>query len=171
MIAISKDNQTWVAYSSNEVAKGGYRYFKVAYTSTSSLYSNITSINYTLSGQDTASNVANYVMYEDTTNQCITKFDLAIDKLNTMSSADKEVFWTSADYAISTARERLLAWARHEGKTLTYSDGAYRIIGSGNIPSLLDVNQSSPSILIVVIAMLGLASFGGYLFLRIKKEH
>lgn len=171
VIAISKDNQTWVTYSSNEVAKGGYRYFKVAYTSTSSLYSNITSISYTLSGQDSASNVANYVMYEDTTNQCTTKFYLAIDKLNTMSSADKEAFWTSADYAISTARERLLAWARHEGKTLTYSDSAYRIIGSSNIPSLLDVNQSSPSILVVVIAMLGLASFGGYLFLRIKKEH
>jgi hypothetical protein len=171
VIAISKDNQTWVTYSSNEVAKGGYRYFKVAYTSTSSSYSNITSISYTLSGQDSASNVANYVMYEDTTNQCTTKFYLAIDKLNTMSSADKEAFWTSADYAISTARERLLAWARHEGKTLTYSDGAYRVIGSGNIPSLLDLNQSSPSILVVVIAMLGLASFGGYLFLRIKKEH
>ena len=171
VIAISKDNQTWVTYSSNEVAKGGYRYFKVEYTSASSSYSNITSISYTLSGQDSASNVANYVMYEDTTNQCTTKFYLAIDKLNTMSSADKEAFWTSADYAISTARERLLAWARHEGKTLTYSDGAYRVIGSGNIPSLLDVNQSSPSILVVVIAMLGLASFGGYLFLRIKKEH
>lgn len=175
-LTISQNGSMWVAYSVNEVAKGGYRFFKYAYLTNSTAsgalgYSNIQSISFTLSGSDNPTNVAHFIMFEDTTNQCTTKFYLAIDKLNTMSSADKEAFWTSADYAISTARERLLAWARHEGKTLTYSDGAYRVIGSGNIPSLLDLNQSSPSILVVVIAMLGLASFGGYLFLRIKKEH
>ncbi len=170
-IKISKNGTTWITYSSNEVSKGGYRFFKIEYTNTSSSYSNIENISYTLSGQDNPFNVANYIMYEDTDNQCTTKFDFAIDKLNSMSSADKEAFWTSTDYAISTAKERLLAWARHEGKTLMYSDGAYLVIGSGNISSLLDENQSPTSILIVVIAMLGLASFGGYLFLRIKNEH
>ncbi len=171
VITISKDGNNWVAYSINELANGGYRYFKVAYTSASSIYSNIASISYTLSGQDNAINVANYVMYEDTTNQCTTKLDLAIDKLNSMSENEKNAFWTSSDYVISTSRERLLAWAVHEGQTLTYSDNSFRLSGANNTSFILNENQPHKAIIVAVVAILSLVTIGGYLYLRRKKEH
>ena len=70
-------------------------------------------------GQDDVSNVSNYIMFEDTYGQCVNKLDPVLNKLNSMSSADKNTFWTSNEYVISTARERLIAWALHEGKTLS----------------------------------------------------
>ena len=51
------------------IKKGGYFFFKYEYTSTSQTYSNISSIKYTLAAADNPSNVANYIMYEDTNNQ------------------------------------------------------------------------------------------------------
>ena len=127
VLSISKNGSSWTPYSAAELAKGGYRYFKYAYTGSSGTYSNIQSINYTLAGPRYAAAVANYVMYQDTDNQCVTKLPLAIEKLNTMSSANKSLFWTSEDYVIATARERLLAWARHEGMELTYTNEAFQI--------------------------------------------
>ena len=169
VLTISKDANTWVAYSEVEIASGGYRFFKIEYTSTSTLYSNISSISYTLAGNDNASNVANYVMYEDTNNQCTTKLSEAIDKLNTMSETEKNSFWTSNSYVVSTARERLLAWATHEGKELTYSDGVFQISNSRNISSISD--QTNNSLLIMVISIFGLTAVGGFFFLKRKKEN
>ncbi|HPY79532.1 MAG TPA: Ig-like domain-containing protein, partial [Bacilli bacterium] len=168
VITISKDGTTWVAYSTNELANGGYRYFKIAYTSDSTKYSNIASISFTLSGQDNAVNVANYVMFEDTTNQCTTKLDLAIDKLNSISEADKSTFWTSSDYVIATARERLLAWAAHEGAELTYSGGEFQTSISRNVTAVS--NPINNVIIIVVMSILVLTSVGGYFYFKRKKE-
>ena len=169
VLTISKDGNTWATYSEAEIANGGYRFFKIEYTATSTLYSNISSISFTLAGEDSAVNVTNYVMYEDTDNQCTTKLSEAIDKLNTMSATEKNIFWTSSDYAVSTARERLLAWATHEGKELTYSDGVFQISNSRNITSFSD--ETNNSILITVISMFGLTAVGGFFFLKRKKEN
>lgn len=169
ILTISQDGNSWTAYSEIEIANGGYRFFKIEYTGTSTLYSNISSISFTLAGEDSATNVANYVMYEDTDNQCTTKLSEAIDKLNTMSETEKNTFWTSSNYVISTSRERLLAWATHEGKELTYSDGVFQISNSRNIASIS--NQSNNSLIIMVVSMFGLTAVGGFFFLRRKKEN
>lgn len=86
VLYISKDGVTYEEYDEYSVStlnNGGYRYFKFAYTSSSSAsgalgYSNIQSIEYKLSGQDNPINVSNYIMYEDTNNQCITKLDIQL---------------------------------------------------------------------------------------------
>lgn len=178
VLTISKDNVTYVAYSAAEIAKGGYRYFKYEYVGTSSAsgaakYSNIQSIEYTLAGQDNPTNVANYIMYEDTNNQCTTKLDLAIDKLNTMSSSDKTTFWTSNDYVIATARERLQAWARHEGKELDYSNGTYQVSGARNIPAIIgfDASDNGTMIFLITLTSVSLITIGGFIFLKKRKEY
>ena len=168
ILQISKDSNTWVTYSSSEIAKGGYHYFKFLYEGTSSSYSNITSISYTFMGQDNPTNVANYIMYEDTTNQCTTKLDLAVNKLNTMSNADKNTFWTSDDYVIATARERLQAWAAHEGKTLNYVGNNFVTSNLGSINVI--VNNNATTIALVVISIVSVTLVGGYFFIREKKR-
>lgn len=170
VITISKNGTSWVAYSTAELANGGYRYFKVAYTGSSSLYSNIENITYTLSGQDSLINVANYIMYEDTVNQCTTKLDLAIDKLNSMSTTDKNTFWTASDYVISVTRERLIAWATHEGKQVIYDNGSFQVSNANNTSYMHESNQPNSAVLIGISLIIGLATLGGYTFLRHKKE-
>lgn len=175
VLTISKNGTTWTAYSALEIAKGDYRYFKYAYIGASSgsggaAYSNIQSISYALSGQDNPVAVSNYIMYNDTTDQCKSKLPLAIEKLNTMSTADKNLFWSSEDYVISTARERLSAWARHEEKTLTYSNGSFQISKAKDISAFFITNQASVLIPIIVISLISLFTIGGYYYLKRKKE-
>ena len=116
-----------------------------------------------------ASNVANYIMYEDNANQCTSKLDLAISYLNELSSDEKNAFSTSTDYVISTARNRLEAWARHEGKTFSFVDNAFVASSLRNQPSFNKNNEA------IVIAILGLASAlavaTGIVLLKRKKEH
>lgn len=116
-----------------------------------------------------ASNVANYIMYEDNANQCTSKLDLAISYLNELSSDEKNTFSISTDYVISTARNRLEAWARHEGKTLSFVDNAFVASGLRNQPSFNKNNEA------IVITILGLASalavVTGIVLLKRKKEH
>lgn len=116
-----------------------------------------------------ASNVANYIMYEDNANQCTSKLDLAISYLNELSSDEKNTFSTSTDYVISTARNRLEAWARHEGKTFSFVDNAFVASGLRNQPSFNKNNEA------IVITILGLASAlavaTGIVLLKRKKEH
>lgn len=115
------------------------------------------------------SNVANFIMYEDNANQCTSKLDLAISYLNELSSDEKNAFSTSTDYVISTARNRLEAWARHEGKTFSFVDNAFVASGLRNQPSFNKNNEA------IVITILGLASAlavaTGIVLLKRKKEH
>lgn len=116
-----------------------------------------------------ASNVANFIMYEDNANQCMSKLDLAISHLNELSSDEKNTFSISTDYVISTARNRLEAWARHEGKTLSFIDNAFVASSLRNQPLFKKDNE------VIVIAILGLASSlavaTGIVLLKRKKEH
>ncbi len=176
ILTISKDGSNWVAYSVDELAKGDYRYFKYAYVgngsgSGASEYSNIKSISFTLSGKDYLNNVCNYIMYEDTANQCITKFDSAITKLNNMSSADKNSFWTSNSYVVATARERLVAWSKHLGKELNYQNGSFSISNSKNIFVGFDRSENNGTMInLIVISSIGLLTISGYFIIRRKKQ-
>ena len=175
VLYISKDGSNWVSYSSTELAKGGYKYFKFAYESTStasggSAYSNIQTINFTLAGQDNASNVANYIMIADTENQCTSKLNSAVEKLNTMSNSDKNTFWTSNDYVIATARERLLAWAAHEDKTLSYTSNTF-VLSSQTVNMMNGITTNNGAVIAVALALTGISALSlAYFFIRKKKE-
>ena len=165
---VSTDGSTWILTSEADYANNDYYYFKVACESSSSSYSNF-NIRLQLAGQDNATNVANYIMYEDTNNQCTTKLDLAISKLNTMLSDDKNTFWTSDDYVIRTARERLIAWAAHEQKTLTYNEGSFHANAARNMINISSSNN--PMVVITIISIITALSLGGYVFLKRRKEY
>ncbi len=146
---VSKDGIVWVECTQSTLAQGGYKYFKHAYTSSSSSYSNVISINITIEGKDNALNISNYIMYEDTTNQCLTKLDVALDYLNNLSNDEKNIFMTSNDYVIKTARERLNAWCINQGKTIEYLNGELVIKNSNDI-NLFD---NSINYLLIIIAI------------------
>lgn len=125
----------------------------------------------TYGNSETATNVSNFIMINDTENQCLTKLDQTITKLNNMSSSEKSIFYSSDDYVVSTARNRLEAWARHEGKTLSYENGEY-ILNSSKIIAIFvneTINNNSVA-LTIVISLVGISTIGGYFFLRRRKE-
>ena len=132
----------------------------------------LTSISITYDGgSETANNVANYIMFEDTNNQCTTKLNTAIGYLNGASSAEKSTFQTSTDYVISTARIRLEAWAANQGKTINYS-GSSIVLQSRvflNITGLTD-EQSNCVTLTIIISTITALAVGGYFFFRRKKD-
>ena len=132
----------------------------------------ISSIEITYSGSaETPANVANYIMYTDTSGQCTSKYSVAKGYFNNLSSSDKTTFMTSSDYVIATARERLQAWAAYHGESITLSGGSY-VIGSNNGMRLLSGDNSGMIIALatfgVTSVLLGL-SFIGYGFKK-KKE-
>ncbi len=165
---VSESGSSWVLLSDANLTETNYFYFKVAYESESSKYSNFSNINLGLKGIDTLANVSNFIMYEDTEGQCVSKLGSAIDKLNNMSTSDKSTFWSSNDYVIKTARERIQAWAAHEGKTLSYSGGSFVISGSNG--PFIKVNNNN-TVLIVLAVMMSMTCLGGLLFLKKKKTH
>lgn len=146
---------------------GDYAYVALKSNSGAMWINNI-SIEY--GTEQSATNVANYIMYEDTSNQCSTKFDIAKGYFTGMSQSERNTFMTSSDYVISTARERFEAWARHEGKTISQVNGDYVV--SSQVNNLIHVfNESCTNvILIVVISIVGLSTLGGFFFIKKRKE-
>ena len=167
-IQLSVDGSTWVDLSSATTSTVNYYYLKLYYsTTTQSNYVNITSFTVTLKAGETPENVANYVMYEDTNNQCTTKFDTAKGYFENLSPSGRETFMTSNDYVIATGRERLQAWAKHEGKQIVSQNGDYVITGASRI-SMLSINENNS--LIAVVITIASISFAGVLGLYILKK-
>ena len=124
----------------------------------------------TYGSNESALNIANYIMINDTTNQCKTKLGIAIDKLNSLSNVEKDLFNSSSDYVISTARNRLEAWARSEGKVLTYNEGVY-VANVNNIDRYINNIDTNISLLIhLLVFSIGSVTFSTCLILRKKKK-
>lgn len=169
-IQLSIDGSNWVNLSSATPNIVNYFYLKIYYSNTSQTnYVNITQIEVTIKDSETAANVANYIMYEDTANQCDSKFNTASGYFNNMSTSERSTFMTSSDYVISTARERFEAWARHLGKTITLNDGVYEISDRLVNPILKQGENTQTIAIVVVISVLGLSAIGGYFFLKKRK--
>lgn len=170
-IQLSTDGSTWVDLSSATTSSVNYYYLKLFYkTTTQSNYVNITNFTVSYKGTESATNVANYVMYEDTNNQCETKFSVAKGYFEAMSTSERSTFMKSSDYVISKGRERLLAWAAHEGKTITQVNGDYAVSAPVNIV-LENISQNSAGIAIIVtVSLITAASIGGYFFIKKRKE-
>lgn len=74
--------------------------------------------------------------------------------------ADKQAFMNSSDYKVSFARERLFAWARHEGKEISLSNNTF-VSSSFNATTNLKVyNTNASLVLLVVISLVGITSIG-----------
>lgn len=124
----------------------------------------------TYGSNEFALNIANYIMINDTTNQCKTKLGIAIEKLNSLSATEKDLFNSSTGYVISTARNRLEAWARSEGKVLTYNEGVY-VANVNNIDRFINNTDSNISLLVhLLVFSIGSVTFSTCLILRKKKK-
>lgn len=124
----------------------------------------------TYGSNESALNIANYIMINDTDNQCKTKLGIAIDKLNSLSVIEKDLFNSSSDYVISTARNRLEAWARSEGKVLTYNEGVYAA-NANNIDRYINNIDTNISLLAhLLVFSIGSVIFSTCLILRKKKK-
>lgn len=149
----------------------GYNYVKVMKNGSGAAY--CASLTITVEGGDTAINIANYVMYEDTNNQCNTKLDIAIGYLNNLTQAELNSFASkteSEDYVIYTARTRLNAWAASKGKTINYSTAGHVVANSYVNPIINAFEAGNAITIIIVIGIVGLTAFGGYIFIRKRKE-
>ena len=171
-VQLSVDGSNWVDLSSATTDTANYYYLKIFYkTTTQSNYVNITQIDVTLKGSHFAANIANYIMYEDTSNQCTTKTTIAKGYFESMSSSERTTFMTSSDYVIATARERFEAWLRNRGMTINLSNGDY-VISNQRAYNILGnvIEDGSNAILIVVIftAIAGLAS--SYIIIKKRKK-
>lgn len=124
----------------------------------------------TYGSNEFAFNIANYIMINDTVNQCKTKLGIAIDKLNSLSATEKDLFNSSTNYVISTARNRLEAWARSEGRVLTYNKGLYAA-NANNIDRYINNVDINISLLVhLLVFSIGSVTFSTCLILRKKKK-
>ena len=121
-------------------------------------------------GSENPTNVSNYIMYEDTVDQCKTKLSAALEKLNSMSNDDKSTFMTSNDYVIATARERITAWAKHEGKTFSLTNNTFVVNSASVSPIVSSVTNNSTLTIVIIFTTMSLISIGGYFFIRRKHE-
>ena len=125
-------------------------------------------------GADNPTNVSNFIMYEDTEGQCEGKdgkLNQAIAKLNTMSDADKELFSTSNDYVISTARTRLNAWAKHEGKVINLTNNGFVLSSSPSLIEPIKMSTDNNVIMtVVVVTTCFVAVLGGFIYLKKREE-
>ena len=174
-IRYSTDGLTWILKNESNINLNDYKYFKLDCAgNTGSNYSNITRIDVTLkaTGAGTPDNIANYIMFEDTNNQCTTKFDVAKGYFESLTKAQRNTFMTSNDYVISAARTRLEAWARSLGKTIYQSNGDYVI---SNLQfNVLDLRGYSgidyPVIIMISILTFGTICIVVYYFVRRRKN-
>lgn len=170
-IQLSTDGNTWVDLASATTSTTNYFYLKFFYKNTTQTnYVNITSITVSIKGAETANNISNFIMYEDTNNQCVSKLTTAISYINNCSSSELTTFQTSTDLVISTARERLEAWARNQGKSIDYSSTGAVALKSINNKLFTSIDESIDNTLIVIICSISIASlFSMYLIIRKKK--
>lgn len=153
--------------STSLVIKGEYKYIGLR-SNSGAMY--LDEIVVTYSSNESALNIANYIMINDTVNQCKAKLGIAIDKLNSLSAIEKDLFNSSTNYVISTARNRLEAWARSEGKVLTYNEGLY-VANVNNIDRYINNVDTNISLLVhLLVFSIGSVAFSSCLILRKKKK-
>ena len=145
---------------------GSYLYIGIKSTN-GALY--LDSMTITIGSADTASNLANYLMFEDTTGQCTTKFGTARGYFEDLSTSERTTFMTSNDYVIAAARERLLAWAANQHKTITLTNGDY-VVSPTNSYIVGNTNTNNMTI-VVVLSLVALTGLGFFLFIKKKKEN
>lgn len=144
-------------------------YFRIRYIGSFTGYVNVESVTVTLGGSETAETVSNYIMFEDTNNQCETKLDYAIKYFYNMSTSERSTFMSSNDYVIKTARERLNAWLVNQGKQIEEDNGDY-IISPLRFTNPIHSENSGALIAIILSTSISLIAVSAFLIKR-KKHH
>ena len=171
-IQLSTNGTDWVDMDEASPELVNYYYFKVFYKTTAqSGYVNINRIDvYTKnSASDTALALAHYIMFEDTEGQCTSKYDYAAGVFTGLSKSERTVFMTTSDYVITLARERLIAWALIQNKTISPVAGDY-VISTQKIMPLVEANDNNSLIIIVSISSIGFSSLVLFILKYKKKE-
>lgn len=127
---------------------GDYTYIGIR-SASGAIY--LSDIKITFAGSENATNVANYIMFEDTKNQCVSKLDTAISYFESMSKEERTLFMTSEDYVIATARERIEAWLANQEKQINIVDGDYFI--SNNYSTLSSLSESDNEVMVIVVTI------------------
>ena len=163
-IRYSENGSTW-----STTNNGNAYYFEIYFEGTwTSGYVNISEISIEL--YEGATNLSNYIMFEDTVGQCNTKFDIAQGYFNNMPSYQKNLFMTSNDFVISSARTRLQDWAKALGKQIVSENGDY-VIKTVKPNNFIISNENNNLLtLIIIVSTLGISIIGGYFYLK-KKKH
>jgi len=136
----------------------------------------LTSITFSYGGDETPTNVANYIMFEDNEGQCADvgttkgKFSIACNYFGALTKQGRATFMESTEYVISTARERFIKWAAYHHKTIKQSGDDYIITPSIQNRILMDITSNSPSIIVIVASIICLSALGGYIYIRMRKE-
>ena len=117
----------------------------------------------------TSDDVANYIMLEDTENQCLTKYDVAKAYFNELTLSDRATFMTSSSYVLATARDRLEKWAAHEGESIVLSNGDYVIVSSRGANKILHTENNNVIIIVISIVALSITAYGLYFFYKKKR--
>ena len=149
---------------------GSFKYIGLR-SSSGALY--LEEIEICYGGGNTAENISNYIMYEDTDGQCESKLDIAKGYFEGLIASEQEIFMTSSEYVIASARERLIAWATHEGKSITTdSNGKYVISNSIKMTSFgqTELNDDNSIIILFTVCSLGASTLSAFYLLRKKKS-
>ena len=145
----------------------GYSYVKVMKNGSGAAY--CASLTITYEGGDSALNLANYIMYEDTTGQCTTKLNTAIGYLAGLSSTERTTFSTSTDYVISTAKERLDAWALSQGKSIDYTNGS--LTNRVNVLNMYNMDDDSTTLFVLILSVISISSITLCLIAKKRRIH
>ena len=143
---------------------GSYRYVGVR-SSDGTLYLDDITFTY---GENTAENLSNYIMFEDTNNQCEDKYDDAESYFLGLPISERNSFMNNNDYVISTARERFEAWNRHLGKNIIHINGDY-VIDETNHISVMN-NDNGVTMILIVLTVSSFMALTTIVFFRKKKR-
>lgn len=166
-VQLSTDGNSWVDLEDATTSAINYYYLKVYFSNTSqSGYVNISSIEVTFKASETAENVSNYIMYEDTNNQCVSKLPTALTYYKNLNSSGKTEFQTSSDYVISTARARLEAWASSQGMSINYSNGE---LTNNSLALSLVGGDNNATTLIIIISLMSIGSMAVLIYFKKKR--
>ncbi|MCR5184712.1 MAG: endonuclease [Bacilli bacterium] len=146
----------------------GYSYLKIINNNGNAAY--CTDVVITYGSADSAVNLANYIMYEDTPNQCTSKFITAKGYFEGLTSTERSTFMNSNDYVIKEARDRLNAWAAHEGKSIIQSNGDY-VIASARVTVFDNSNRNTAIICVIAVFATGVTILGSYFLIKRKREN
>ena len=168
-LSVDGSENSWVDLENAE-DDVNYYFFKVFRSNTTvSYFVNITNLKVVLKGEETANNLANYIMYTDSNGQCEEKFSYAESYFQNLSNEGKITFMTSDDYVISTAAERFRAWAAHHGKQIVLENSNWVIKDIKAIPLFGSSESGNETALIAIIAVLSGGVILSYFFLKKRK--
>lgn len=148
---------------------GDYQYIGIR-SNSGALY--LSRIEITYGCEDSAENVANYIMYEDDSGQCNTKTTVAKGYFEGLSQSERATFMQSDEFVIKQARERLLAWLRNQGMDIELSNSDY-VVNSNRAIDINSVETKNNSLIIVISVSIFASSIliGTLLIKRKKHQH